>query len=177
MPDEALFLRRLRQADAPAVHQAFASNPDMARQGVVTTAEEASAHVARLVSPDSPHEPWAVVESDALIGLVCVTVDEDNRSGWFWYWMTDRARGRGVMSRAAATVAEWALAERGLERLELGHRVNNPASGVVARRVGFVKEGTQRQKFLVDGKHLHADIYGRLKSDPHPTFDPVTIVT
>ncbi|KHE73644.1 GNAT family acetyltransferase [Kocuria marina] len=177
MPDEALFLRRLRQSDASAVFEAFASNPDMARQGVVTTAEDASAYVARLVSPDSPHEPWAVVESDALIGLVCVTVDEDNRNGWFWYWMTDRARGRGVMSRAAATIAEWALAERGLERLELGHRVNNPASGVVARRAGFVKEGTQRQKFLVDGERLDVDIYGRLTSDPHPTFDPVTIVT
>lgn len=63
------------------------------------------------------------------------------------------------------------------ERLELGHRVNNPASGVLARRVGFVNEGTQRQKFLVDGERLDADIYGRLTSDPHPTFDPVTIVT
>nr|WP_269155812.1 GNAT family protein [Kocuria indica] len=172
-----MFLRRLRQSDASAVFEAFASNLDMARQGVVTSAEEASAYVARLVSPGSPHEPWAVVESNALIGLVCVTVDEDNRNGWFWDWMTDRARGRGVMSRAAATVAEWALTERGLERLELGHRVNNPASGVLARRVGFVKEGTQRQKFLVDGERLDADIYGRLKSDPHPTFDPVTIVT
>ena len=177
MPGEALFLRRLRQSDASAVFEAFASNLDMARQGVVTTAEEASAYVARLVGPDSPHEPWAVVESDALIGLVCVTVDEDNRNGWFWDWMTDRARGRGVMSRAAATVAEWALTERGLERLELGHRVNNPASGVLARRVGFAKEGTQRQKFLVDGERLDADIYGRLTSDPPPTFDPVTIVT
>ena len=177
MLGESTTLRKVRQADAPAMHQAFASNPNMARQGVVTSAEEASAYVTRLVSPDSPHEPWAVVDSDALIGLVCVTVDEDNRNGWFWYWMTDRARGRGVMSRAAATVAEWALAERGLERLELGHRVNNPASGVIAKRVGFAKEGTQRQKFLVDGERLDADIYGRLKSDPHPTFDPVTIVT
>lgn len=178
MPDEALFLRRLRQSDAPAVHQAFTSNPDMARQGVVTTAEEASAYVARLMDPGSPHEPWAVVDSNALIGLVCVTVAEDNRNGWFWYWMTDRARGRGVMSRAAATVAEWALEERGLERLELGHRVNNPASGVVARRAGFVKQGTQREKFLVDGERLDVDTYGRLKSDPRPAFHalPPTLV-
>lgn len=83
----------------------------------------------------------------------------------------------GSAATSGATVAEWSLAERGLERLELGHRVNNPASGVVARRAGFVKEGTQRQKFLVDGERLDVDIYGRLNSDPHPTFDPVTIVT
>lgn len=63
------------------------------------------------------------------------------------------------------------------ERLELDHRVNNPASDIVARRASFVKEGTQRQKFLVGGERRDLDIYGRLKSDPHPTFDPVTIVT
>ena len=74
-------------------------------------------------------------------------------------------------------VAEWALAERRLERLELGHRVNNPASGVVARRAGFVKEGTQRQKFLVEGERLDVDTYGRLKTDPHPAFDPLPMVT
>lgn len=103
-------------------------------------------------------------------GLVCATVDEGNRNGWFWYWMTDRSRGRGVMSRAAATVAEWALSERGLERLELGHRVNNPASGVVARRAGFVEEGAPHEKFLVDGERLDVDTYGRLKTDPRPAF-------
>ena len=143
MPDEALFLRRLRQSDASAVFEAFASNLDMARQGVVTTAEEASAYVARLVDPG--------------------------------YWMTDRARGRGVMSRAAATVAEWALSERGLDRLELGHCVNNLASGVVARRAGFVKEGTQREKFLVDGERRDVDTYGRLKTDPRPAFHALSL--
>lgn len=80
-----------------------------------------------------------------LIGLVCVTVDEANRSGWFWYWMTSSARGHGWMRRAAVTIAVWALAEHGLERLELGHRVSNPASGHVARAAGFVKEGTERR--------------------------------
>lgn len=96
MSHETLSLRRLRRTDAPAVHQAFASHPDMVRQGTVTTPEEAAAHVARLVSPVSPHEPWAVVVPDALIRLVCVTVDDGEANGWFWYWMTGRALCRGA---------------------------------------------------------------------------------
>lgn len=71
--------------------------------------------------------------------------------------MTSSPRGRGVGSRAAATGAEWALATRGPERLELGHRVNNPASSAVARAAGFVKEGTEREKFLVDGQRIDVD--------------------
>lgn len=61
------------------------------------------------------------------------------------------------MSCAVATIAERALSERGLERIELGHGVNNRASGVVAWGAGFLKEGTQRQKFLVDGECLDVD--------------------
>lgn len=169
-------LRRLRRADAPSVLAAFASNPDMARQGDVSTLAEAERYVSRLVESDSPHEAWTIVADDALVGLVCVSVDDENRSGWFWYWMTDAARGRGWTAAAAATIAQWALTTGGLERLELGHRVNNPASGAVARRAGFVKEGTEREKFLVGGQRIDVDTYGRLRSDPSPSFDPIPMI-
>lgn len=168
-------LRRLRQSDAPAVHAAFASADDMARQGEVTTLAEAERYAARLLAEDSPHEPWVIAGDDELIGLVAVSVDAENLSGWFWYWMTHWARGRGLTARAAATIAEWALTERGLERLELGHRVNNPASGAVARAAGFIKEGTERGKFLIDGQRIDVDTYGRLRTDPAPVFDALPL--
>lgn len=170
---ERASLRRLRASDAKDVLVAFQSNPDMARQGDVTTIDQAREYVERLVTP--PHEAWAVTENDRVVGLVCVSVDEDNRNGWFWYWMADEARGRGWTSRAAATVAHWALTERGLERLELGHRVNNPASGAVARHAGFVKEGTERGKFLIGGERIDVETYGRLTGDPAPRFEPIAI--
>lgn len=169
-------LRRLRALDAMAVLTAFTSAADMARQGDVATLEDAERYVAHLRDTASSHEAWAIAGDDVLWGLVCVTVDEENRSGWFWYWMTSTARGRGWTSRAAATVADWALSERGLERLELGHRVNNPESGRVARAAGFLKEGTERGKFLVDGQRVDVDTYGRLRSDPSPTFRPILMV-
>lgn len=173
MNHEAPLLRRLTEQDAADVLAAFASNPDMARQGDVTSIEDARTYVTNLVRSGSAHEPWVVAVGDRLVGLVCVSVDEGHRSGWFWYWMNDAARGRGWMSRAAATVAAWALTDRGLDRLELGHRVNNPASAAVARAAGFVKEGTERQKFLVDGQRIDVDSYGRLPADPAPAFEPV----
>ncbi|MBX3093009.1 MAG: GNAT family N-acetyltransferase [Cryobacterium sp.] len=175
-PEPTPYLRRLRRADAEAVYAAFGSNEDMARQGDVSTLAEAEAYVSRLIQADSHHEAWAVVEEETLVGLVCVSVDEANRNGWFWYWMADAARGRGWTGRAAATVADWALSVRGLERLELGHRVNNPASGAVAQYAGFVKEGTERGKFLIDGQRIDVDTYGRLRSDPSAPFERVPIV-
>lgn len=173
--DEGVWLRPLRRDDAGGVLAAFRSNPDMARQGDVTTPADADRYVENLVAPGAPHRPWAVAAADGIAGLVCVSVDEKNRNGWFWYWMTTAARGRGWMRRAAATVADWALSDGGLERLELGHRVNNPASGAVARAAGFVKEGTERAKFLVDGRRIDVDTYRRLRTDPPPTYEPLPL--
>ena len=174
--DPSPHLRRLRQSDAAEVLAAFASNTDMSRQGDVRTLADADRYVGRLLGAGYSHEPWALAVGERLVGLVCVTVDADNRSGWFWYWMSESARGRGWMGRAAATVASWALGDRGLERLELGHRVNNPASGAVAAKAGFVKEGTERGKFLIGGERIDVDTHGRLRPDPEPWFEPLPMV-
>lgn len=180
-------LRRLRSGDARDVLSAFRSHPDMARQGRVTTIEHAQQYVDRLVDPEGHHRAWAVLDPDpdrraeaseapagpAVVGLVAVSVDEENRNGWFWYWMNASRRGRGLTGRAARAVADWALREDGadLHRLELGHRVNNPGSAAVARAAGFVQEGLEREKFLVDGERIDVATYGRLRSDPWPGQD------
>lgn len=169
-------LRRLVDEDAEAVYLAFHS-PDMNRQGDVASMEDARRYVHNLIASESSHEPWAIDIGGGLVGLVCVTVDEENRSGWFWYWMSEGSRGNGWMSRAAATVADWAFDTRGLERLELGYRVNNPASGAVARAAGFVVEGVERAKFLVNGERIDVVNSGRLKTDPRPVFEALEMHT
>lgn len=159
-------VRRLRSTDAQDVLAAFRSAPDMARQGQVGTLAEAEEYVARLTSGSSL--AYAVEVAGRCVGLVGVGVDEQNRNGWVHYWMHADRRGRGLTSAAVTTVADLALGEGGLERLELGHRANNPASGAVARAAGFVQEGVERAKFLIDGERIDVLTYGRLRSDPVP---------
>lgn len=165
-------LRPLRPGDAPALLDAYRSADDMARQGTVTTPAQARQQVAWLLEAD--RRATAIVDgNDTLIGLVALTIDREDRIGWFFYWLHAAHRGQGLAVQAAAAVAERALApsaEGGwrLERLELGHRVDNPASGAVARAAGFVHEGTERGKFLIDGRRVDVLTYGRLLTDPAP---------
>ncbi len=164
-------LRALRESDAPDIPAAF-GDPGMARQGTVRDASQAQEYVRRHLADDLV--AVAVCDdADALVGLVALQVDRDNLVGWFSYWMRADHRGRGRTSRAAATVAAWALTDGGLERLELGHRANNPASGAVARAAGFVPEGVERARFLVDGERIDVLTYGRLRSDPTPATEPL----
>ncbi|WP_396822540.1 GNAT family N-acetyltransferase [Mycetocola sp. BIGb0189] len=166
------FLRRLDPSDASAVLSAFAADPEMQRQGAVTSLADAQLYIANLLDPAHSSVPWAIVVDGVVHGLVCVRIDADNRSGWVSYWMHPLARGGHRMRRAVTTVANWALYEGGLERLELGHRVNNPASGTVALAAGFVREGTEREKFLIRGERIDVATYGRLRTDPWPQHEP-----
>lgn len=86
-------------------------------------------------------------------------------------WVTKEKRrsvGQGV------GLDPW-LTSGGLHRLELGHRVNNPASRGVALAAGFVQEGVEREKFLIDGQRIDVVTYGRLASDPTPRTEPLPI--
>ena len=163
-------LRLLKASDMSRVLEAFASADDMARQGRVTDRLEAEAYVARLLAPDGAHLPFAMVgDNDLLFGLVALSVDSGNSNAWFWYWTHSAARGCGWTGRAATAVANWALTSGGLHRLELGHRG-------VALAAGFVQEGVEREKFLIDGQRIDVVTYGRLASDPIARTEPLPIV-
>lgn len=159
-------LRRVRPSDSEAILEAFAA-PDMSRQGDVHDLTSAATYARRL--SENPFA-FGLTTDGTLHGVVALNVDHGNRLGWFWYWTHPSHRHRGLTKRAAATVATWALSDGGLERLELGHRANNPASGRVAIAAGFIQEGLERKKFLVDGERVDVLTYGRLRTDPRPNI-------
>lgn len=113
---------------------------------------------------------FAVVDrGDAVVGHVAVTAtDVRHRTGWVSYWTTAAARGRGIASLACRTLSHWAFEEVDLFRLELGHRIDNPASCGVARASGFLVEGIQRQKLEYDGVRHDVEVHARLATDEAP---------
>ena len=78
------------------------------------------------------------------------------------YWVLPAARRRGVATRAARALADWALHDLGLHRLQLMHSVDNPASCRVAQAAGFEAEGLRRSSMRhLDGwhdMHIHARV-------------------
>ncbi len=119
---------------------------------------------------------FAVVDGqDTVLGNVAVgAIDRRHGTGWVSYWVTRAARGNGVASRACRSLARWSFDDAGLVRLELGHRVNNPASCGVARAAGFAVEGLQRQKLEYDGVRFDVEMHARLATDADP--DRITTV-
>lgn len=166
-------LRPLRALDADAVFEAFDSDPHMHRQGDASTPAAARKYVGSLLAQHDRQYPLAITNEDRLVGLVCATIDNDNKNAWVWYWMHADFRGQSLTTRALATLSAYLFEHRGLYRLELGLRANNPGSRLVAEKNGFIREGIERGKFLIDGERMDVLTYARLRSDPAPSLEPL----
>ncbi len=155
--------------DAARVLDAFVSDAaEMSRQGDVHDLDTARASVSRMRDNPETHTLVAADDADRLLAFAAVSVDRDNANGWVFYWAHPDARRRGITSQLVRALADRELGEGGLHRLELGYRANNPGSAAVARAAGFVREGLEREKFLVDGRRVDVVTAARLRTDPSP---------
>lgn len=165
-----LRLRPWSPADAPAVLAAFAA-PLMSRQaaGPVLTEDDAQRWIAQWESGRAADRAHAFAVTDPagpVLGHVCVSaVDRRHRTGWVSYWTVPAARGRGAATEGTRALADWALTDLGLFRLELGHRTDNPASCRVAAAAGFTVEGLERAKLEYDGLRYDVELHARLATD------------
>lgn len=86
--------------------------------------------------------------------------------GLIGYGVLPRFRRRGFAAQALRLLSDWALAQTDLFRLELGHKIDNLASGRVAERAGFVREGTLRRRLRnPDGTASDEVYWARVRGD------------
>jgi RimJ/RimL family protein N-acetyltransferase len=83
----------------------------------------------------------------------CCGVDDWTKEdvAQFGYWLAPRARGRGFATRAAILLTRW-LFDLGAARVFLTIVSGNEDSVAVARRAGFVYEGTMRSHGVWQGE-------------------------
>jgi RimJ/RimL family protein N-acetyltransferase len=90
----------------------------------------------------------------ALVGSVSLKrTDRAARVTEIGYWTVPQMRGRGLTTAAVRALAEWALTEGGMRRVEIRVAPGNAASRQVAKKAGFTEEGTLRDAgFVHDGR-------------------------
>lgn len=164
-------LRPWNSRDASALSEAFQSTSDLATQfggADLSTRTAAEAFIDQSLRFDEHVKNWTVVEDGVAIGNVGASAIEfRHETAWMYYWLTAEARGKGYATGALIAVSDWAF-ENGLYRLELGHRVNNPASCRVATVAGFLAEGIEREKLRYGNVRYDVETHARLVTDPAP---------
>ncbi|WP_210602634.1 GNAT family N-acetyltransferase [Brevibacterium oceani] len=93
-------------------------------------------------------------------------IDHRHSTAWISYWIVAEGRGRGLTSAGLRSLVDHLHDDQGIYRLELGYRVNNPASAAVAMNAGFLIEGREREKLVYDGIRYDTEVCARLRGDP-----------
>jgi ribosomal-protein-serine acetyltransferase len=158
-------------------------------------AEEFLAHIDRARDSVDPWIPWASFSTDLasatatlqryadlqardagrLLGIWLdgilvggtMFVAFDTRTGncEIGCWLEPAATGRGLITRAARVLVDWALNTRGMHRVEWHCRRDNTASSAVARRLGMRLEATLREAYPYRGVRYDNEIWALLASD------------
>lgn len=99
--------------------------------------------------------------SGALVG--CCGVDDwtGEDVAQFGYWIAADARGRGYATRAVVLMTRW-LFDLGAARVFLKIVAGNEGSVAVARRAGFIHEGTMRAHSVWQGERHDVMLFAAL---------------
>jgi ribosomal-protein-serine acetyltransferase len=77
-------------------------------------------------------------------------------------WLVPEVQGRGLITRAAHYLIDWAIRERGMSRVEWNCDQRNTRSRAVAQRLGLVLEGVRRSSHVVAGERQDCEMWSVL---------------
>lgn len=147
----------------PAIRRYNGAHDRLGRPAPPLSIEDAEAIIDEFASSwrafgaaEPPSGVAFAITNAASGGLVgCCGVDNWSKAdvAQFGYWIGPRARGRGYATRAVVLLTRW-LFELGAARAVLTVEADNEASAAVARRAGFLHEGTMRAHSVWLGERI-----------------------
>jgi ribosomal-protein-alanine N-acetyltransferase len=167
-----LLLRPLRDADAPALHALFA-DPEVVRywkSGPWPSREEALRAIRD--DPDAMRAGSRLrlgvvrLADDALVGACMLFhLEWPSRRAELAYALAPSAWGRGYAGEAVGALLRHAFDTLALRRIEADADPRNTASARLLERLGFVREGLLRERWLLPDGPSDGVVYGLLRSE------------
>jgi ribosomal-protein-serine acetyltransferase len=108
---------------------------------------------------------YSIRENDKLVGAIGLhSLEWENRSAQMGYWLSPEARGRGIVTRAAAALTSYAFGRLDLHRVEIRCVVDNRSSRAVAERLGYAFEGVLTEAYCLHGEFRDIALYATTAS-------------
>ncbi|MFS8104034.1 GNAT family N-acetyltransferase [Lentzea alba] len=154
---EEFFAHMERGREFIGQHIAFADaakDLDSARNLLQRYADKAAADAGRI---------FGIWLEDKLVGGVLFReMDAAQGRAEVGCWLEPSATGKGLITRAAKVLVNWAIRERGMHRVEWLVSSKNAPSIAVARRLGMTRDGVLRSYFVYRGVRQDLEVWSVL---------------
>ena len=110
---------------------------------------------------------FAIRHKSNLVGTISLhSIEQYQRKSLFGIYIGDTAhRNKGIGYVSTCLILDYAFNGLDFRKVSLEVIENNPNAIALYERIGFVKEGTRRQEYFVDGKYVDTRMYGILKEE------------
>jgi RimJ/RimL family protein N-acetyltransferase len=167
---ERLLLRPPELRDVPALVR-WMSDFDIAKNLSTAphpyTEENARAFVERMADSLKRGDGWcfAIVRKDDYQLIGCCGVHLKDRAYEIGYWLGKPFWNRGYVTEAARRLVAFAFQELKVERVWAGWFYDNPASGRVLEKLGFVPDGAQTRACAARGHEVYCHKVALTRAD------------
>lgn len=169
---ERLTLRQLSIDDAADLLAVF-SDPEVTRYWSTppwTSLEEAEQSIQESIASYAGHDNLrlaiALKDSNRLIGTISLyRIQAGNRRADIGYALARAHWRRGYLSEAMPAFLTYGFEVLNLNRVEADIDPRNAASGQLLEKMAFLREGTMRERWIVNGEVCDTAFYGLIRSD------------
>ncbi len=171
--DEDLVLRQLSELDATPLFDVIDSNREYLRQWLPwldtsRTPEDTLLFIRTAQEQFNNNDGFAsgIWYRNSIVGTIGFhKVDWLNRSVEIGYWLSEQYQGKGIITRSCKAFIEHAFSEWHLHRVQIRCAVGNAKSCKIPERLGFIKEGMQRDAEFLYDHYVELVIYGMLEEE------------
>ncbi|MFO7445645.1 MAG: GNAT family protein [Ignavibacteriaceae bacterium] len=111
-------------------------------------------------------EVYTVRYKNTITGMIDLhNGDSFNRKADIGYWLAEQYQGKGIITSACKILIDKAFYEKDINRVTIKAAENNIKSQRIPERLGFKKEGTERQGEYLNGSYIDLAVYSMLKNE------------
>jgi ribosomal-protein-serine acetyltransferase len=93
------------------------------------------------------------------------SINWSNKTTYIGYWLGEEYQGKGIMTKVAKALTDYAFTHLHLNKVEIRAAVENKKSRSVPERLGFVNEGQIRQAEWLYDHYVDHIVYGVLANE------------
>ena len=165
---QRLILRNLKGTDLQA-YLRFRNSEFVLRYNAMArqSTEEAEEYIRNNLTNDL-HVAIARKDTDAFVGMIYVEQDSlryKANSLQVSYWLGEPYSAQGVMTEALGALVQYLLSQDDVNSITARVFADNPGSGKLLCRLGFLQEGRLHQAVLGYDGILHDDLLFSLRRD------------